>query len=302
MNDSSSGGNGRRTTPDPLADYRLTPEQQVAQPKAAEHVAGAPQRLSAREELQREIARTRMVGLNNPQQPSATPQPPSDVWPPSPYSYVPQPAMDEMTAATIGSYRSPIPLSRVLTGLLASTVVLDAVLFVASVTAASQLLSVLLVILIAVLFLVTLVPFYMWTYRLYSNLKSFNTNGLSTTPGWSVGFFFMPVLGIYKPHEIFQEIWRASGVGRLNLLDPWAWKSGSGSPMITLWWASVIATDVAMRIASYSIFANGWLVAVSLVSAANALLEMSLVTTLSQRQEEKLASMLQPNDSVPFYQ
>ncbi len=43
------------------------------------------------------------------------------------------------------------------------------------------------------------VCFLIWTYRLTANLRSFGVPGLKHTPGWAVGYFFVPIMSLFHP-------------------------------------------------------------------------------------------------------
>jgi hypothetical protein len=60
--------------------------------------------------------------------------------------------------------------------------------------------------------------------------------GLKYSPGWAVGSFFVPILNIFRPYQIAQEIWKAS--------DPEAstvsWKQSKPGIVVILWWLSAL--------------------------------------------------------------
>jgi len=55
--------------------------------------------------------------------------------------------------------------------------------------------------------LVTAYLFLVWTYRAYRDLSAISTNAARTTPGWAIAFFFIPILCLYRPVEVFEELW-----------------------------------------------------------------------------------------------
>src|SRR5579883_37701 len=49
------------------------------------------------------------------------------------------------------------------------------------------------------------VTFLIWVYRTYGNLRAFGATGLSSSPGWAVGYYFIPILWFYKPYQLMNE-------------------------------------------------------------------------------------------------
>lgn len=50
----------------------------------------------------------------------------------------------------------------------------------------------------------------MWTYRAMKNLHIVRAPGVSMTPGWAVGWYFIPIANLWKPFEGMLQIWRES--------------------------------------------------------------------------------------------
>jgi hypothetical protein len=49
----------------------------------------------------------------------------------------------------------------------------------------------------------------MWIYRTNANAHSFSSD-MSITPGWSIGWFFIPFANLVMPYLGVQETWRES--------------------------------------------------------------------------------------------
>lgn len=48
----------------------------------------------------------------------------------------------------------------------------------------------------------------MWIYRINSNTRSLGAAAdMKYTPGWSVGWFFIPIANIWKPYQVLKELW-----------------------------------------------------------------------------------------------
>ncbi len=94
------------------------------------------------------------------------------------------------------------------------------------------------------LFLPTAIIFLMWIYRANVNARALGARDMKFRPGWSVGWFFVPILSLYKPFYAVQEIWKASIPGSQ------AWQSRRAGGVVGAWWAFWILTFAASRIAA----------------------------------------------------
>ena len=79
----------------------------------------------------------------------------------------------------------------------------------------------------------TIVAFCLWFYRAYKNLPFLMARNLSYSAGWAVGFFFVPILNLFRPYQIAQEIWQASDPN-VSLVS---WRAAAKSSIIRFWWA-----------------------------------------------------------------
>ena len=80
-----------------------------------------------------------------------------------------------------------------------------------------------------VLLLATLVLAGMWTYRANANLHAAGADGLSFTPGWAVGWHFVPFANLVRPFEALREIWNRSRLEDDTYLSDHA-------PTLRWWW------------------------------------------------------------------
>jgi len=49
-----------------------------------------------------------------------------------------------------------------------------------------------------------------WIYRANYNARQLGAEGMNFTPGWSVGWYFVPIATLWKPYQAMKEIWKAS--------------------------------------------------------------------------------------------
>jgi phage FluMu protein Com len=105
-----------------------------------------------------------------------------------------------------------------------------------------------------VLRVATAVPFLMWLYRSYANLTALGAQGLAFSPGWTVGYFFIPIVNLFRPYQVLQETWKGSDPDYAST-NSMAWKAAPGSALVGLWWALWLISNVAGQI-SFRIHMN----------------------------------------------
>jgi hypothetical protein len=92
------------------------------------------------------------------------------------------------------------------------------------------------------LYVVTVVTFGRWIVRANGNVRALGADGLPTTPGWAVGYFFVPILNLWRPYQAMRDVSRASR-------NPASWASAPYRPVLPVWWALWILVNVAGQIA-----------------------------------------------------
>ncbi|MGZ4074372.1 MAG: DUF4328 domain-containing protein [Bacteroidia bacterium] len=85
----------------------------------------------------------------------------------------------------------------------------------------------------ALLLITSSILFLVWIYRAYENLYSLKINHLSCTPGWAVGYWFVPVISLFKPYVIVKEIWDETQAYVLPQAEK---KNIAKGYIIGLWW------------------------------------------------------------------
>jgi hypothetical protein len=115
---------------------------------------------------------------------------------------------------------------------------MDALQTVALVSMVTRLASVAVYLVAAFLFL-------KWVYRIVANARTLRP-GMRATPGWAVGWFFVPIAFLWKPFEYFKEAWEVSH----NPASP----AQVFTPAILRWWwglwlAAAITGNISGRLA-----------------------------------------------------
>jgi Domain of unknown function (DUF4328) len=136
--------------------------------------------------------------------------------------------------------------------------------------------------------IVTGITFLKWIYRAYKNIQGFGAEGLRFSPGWAVGYYFIPILSLIRPVQVMSEIWRASD-------DPRNWPRRPGSWVIVSWWTLFLiyggVTQVSLEIAIQASTSDQWTLAAvlaiagDLVSIPLSIAALRLVTEVYRRQK-----------------
>jgi hypothetical protein len=136
--------------------------------------------------------------------------------------------------------------------------------------------------------IVTGIAFLKWIYRAYKNIQGFGAEGLRFSPGWAVGYYFIPILSLIRPVQVMSEIWRASD-------DPRSWKGKPGSWLIASWWTLFLLytgiTQVSVEIAMQASTNDQWTLAAvlailgDLFSIPLSIAALRLVTEIYRRQK-----------------
>ena len=149
-----------------------------------------------------------------------------------------------------------------------------------------------------VVFVATAVAFLAWFVRAYANLEALGARDLRYGRRWSVGAWFVPILNLFRPKQIANDIWRGS--------DPDAPGStvvgrGHVPGLFALWWAAFLVSGALYQGASRAemaavgtdalLAANGLWLAADLVSALSAPLAIAVVLRTAARQELRAAGL-----------
>lgn len=89
------------------------------------------------------------------------------------------------------------------------------------------------------LILATGVAWLVWQHRAHANLWALEVPGLRFTPGWAVGWWFIPFASLWMPYRAVSELWRASEVTL-----PQRGSRRKKQPLLGLWWGSLLVSWV----------------------------------------------------------
>ena len=99
--------------------------------------------------------------------------------------------------------------------------------------------------------LVSAVVFIRWFHAAYRNIASLGAPPLRFKTGWAIGGWFVPILSLWRPKQIADDIWRGSDPDAPAVQEPGAHSDDDGR-LLTTWWAlwiiSVFVGNVAARL------------------------------------------------------
>jgi hypothetical protein len=138
--------------------------------------------------------------------------------------------------------------------------------------------------------LATAILFLVWVNRANKNARALGAQGMQFTPGWCVGWFFVPIMNLFKPFQAIREIFQASDPRS----DATNWKLAGSSGVVGLWWGLWLIGNVLGQIEFRLAMREDDLEASAALGAVNAVLgvilclvAMQLVRGLHRRQETK---------------
>jgi hypothetical protein len=85
--------------------------------------------------------------------------------------------------------------------------------------------------------LIASIAYYTWLHRAYRNLPALGAQRLEQTPGWAIGYYFIPILSLFKPHQGMKEIVRGSDPDGVSLYNGMGVRGGA---IVGLWWGCFI--------------------------------------------------------------
>ena len=111
--------------------------------------------------------------------------------------------------------------------------------------------SALIVFFVAMAFLGALIAaavfFGIWVHRAAKNLRGLGRHGMQFTPGWCVGWFYVPFANLVRPFKAVSEIWRASTSDPESDGNGWS-MMGTSTALLGLWWGTWLVGNIVSNI------------------------------------------------------
>ena len=100
------------------------------------------------------------------------------------------------------------------------------------------------------LFVANAVLFCIWLYRAARNARALGALGFDYSPGWTVGWFFIPFAGFVMPYFTVREVWQSSE-------NPMNWSTPAMPVIVLLWWVTYIPSSILQRISAVMLKSAG---------------------------------------------
>jgi len=98
-------------------------------------------------------------------------------------------------------------------------------------------------ILVLAALVLTSIFYSIWLYRAVRALLEIGVPDFPVTPGWAVGYFFVPFINLYRPYQIHNDLAKASEHAPAH-----DWKARPNAPIVGLWWGGWLAGGLVGRI------------------------------------------------------
>jgi len=82
---------------------------------------------------------------------------------------------------------------------------------------------------------------FVWTYRIVKNAHCLTYRPLRFGPGWAVGYYFIPILNLFRPYQALSDAYRVSK-------NPSDWAAASGSYLLGWWWGLFLLSSYAANV------------------------------------------------------
>lgn len=89
-------------------------------------------------------------------------------------------------------------------------------------------------------FIVSTILFCVFSYRATRNLSIIGAKGMDYTPGWAVGWYFIPFANLFKPYGAMKDMWRGTHYPDDVFADT--------PKLMPLWWLCWIVTNIVSNI------------------------------------------------------
>jgi hypothetical protein len=148
-------------------------------------------------------------------------------------------------------------------------------------------------------FIFTTVFFISWTYRAYKNGPALGAQNPRFGAGWAIGGWFVPILALWRPKQIVDDIWRMNDPADPPFVRSVDWRPRSVPFLISAWWAVFIVSGFVDRFAARGDASTiegdrtltSWGLVGSGLSIIGAALAIWLISTCTARQRERAAAI-----------
>ncbi len=104
-----------------------------------------------------------------------------------------------------------------------------------------------------VVYLASAVLFIRWFHAAYSNITSVGVAAHRFGRGWAIGAWFVPILNLWRPKQIANDIWRAGALD-LPTANVNSLAAQPVAALVTVWWAVWIVSGVLENVVGSAAF------------------------------------------------
>jgi len=99
----------------------------------------------------------------------------------------------------------------------------------------------------------TIIVFLLWMHQAAKNVRAFGQQMLEFTPGWAVGWWFVPVASWWLPYKALREIWKASDPESVGASSNGgtSWSAAAVPALFPVWWATYMLNSFAGMIIGF---------------------------------------------------
>lgn len=143
------------------------------------------------------------------------------------------------------------------------------------------------------MFIYTPICFGMLLYRFAVNARAIGFTGFSYSPGWCVGWFFVPFAHLIMPYKANVEVWQSTNVSELEEIRLNDWRVRHIGRVFKAWWFTwifgTLGNNISSRMVnsvSESIEISGyWLMTVAaFTQVASAIFAIVVISKIGSRQ------------------
>jgi len=141
--------------------------------------------------------------------------------------------------------------------------------------------------------IVVIVLFCIWIYRANYNARQLGATDMQFSPGWAVGWYFIPFANLWKPYQAMREIWQASAAAT-------HWQQQPRGGILPLWWTffllSNFLSNISFRLSLWAktlpdfILASGVSAVGDVVDVVSTIIALILVTQIFRMQMARRAA------------
>jgi hypothetical protein len=140
-------------------------------------------------------------------------------------------------------------------------------------------------------FIFTAIVFLNWVSRACKNCHGYGAMGMQTTPGWAIGYYFTPILNLFRPFQSMKEIDQISQ-------NPAQWTEQKPNAILGWWWGFWILSgfmgQINFRLPTATIdellTVSRFGIVSAMVSIILAIFALKVVTTIARNQEKLITA------------